>query len=53
MHLACWVFQNQGKFPLKRTEFYKQGLDLLLGKWDEARGIARDDIYRGFLLPQK
>jgi len=53
LHLACWVFQNQGKFPLKRTEFYKQGLDLLLGKWDEARGIARDDIYRGFLLPQK
>ncbi len=24
-----------------------------MGKWDEARGIERDDIYRGFLLPQK
>ncbi|MBE9195868.1 NACHT domain-containing NTPase, partial [Synechocystis sp. LEGE 06083] len=53
LHLACWVFQNQGKFPIKRTEFYKQGLDLLLGKWDEAKGVARDSIYRGFLLPQK
>jgi predicted NACHT family NTPase len=53
LHLACWVFQNQGKFPVKRTEFYKQGLDLLLGKWDEAKGVARDNIYRGFLLPQK
>jgi len=53
LHLACWVFQGQGKLPLKRTEFYKQGLDLLLGKWDEARGVARDDVYRGFLLPQK
>ena len=53
LHLACWVFQNQGKFPIKRTEFYKQGLDLLLGKWDEAKGVARDNIYRGFLLPQK
>ncbi|MBW4550521.1 MAG: NACHT domain-containing NTPase [Aphanocapsa sp. GSE-SYN-MK-11-07L] len=53
LHLACWVFQGQGKFPAKRSEFYKQGLDLLLGKWDEARGVERDQVYRGFLLPQK
>lgn len=32
LHLACWVFQGQEKFPNKRTEFYKQGLDLLLGQ---------------------
>jgi predicted NACHT family NTPase len=53
LHLACWVFQGQGKFPAKRTDFYKEGLDLLLGKWDEARGVERDDVYREFLLPQK
>ena len=53
LHLACWVFHGQDKFPTKRTEFYKQGLDLLLGKWDEAKGVSRDDVYRGFLLPQK
>jgi predicted NACHT family NTPase len=53
LHLACWVFHSQEKFPTKRTEFYKEGLDLLLGKWDEARGIERDEIYQGFLLPQK
>jgi predicted NACHT family NTPase len=53
LHLACWMFHAQDKFPMKRSEFYKQGLDLLLGKWDEAKGIERDDIYRGFLLPQK
>ncbi|MEH2042966.1 NACHT domain-containing protein [Nostoc sp.] len=53
LHLACWLFHGQEKFPTKRTDFYKQGLDLLLGKWDEARGIERDDVYRGFLLPQK
>ncbi len=53
LNLACWMFHAQDKFPTKRSEFYKQGLDLLLGKWDEARGIERDDIYRGFLLPQK
>ncbi len=53
LHLACWIFNGREKFPTKRTEFYKQGLDLLLGKWDEARGVERDDVYRGFLLPQK
>lgn len=53
LHLACWVFQSQGKFPLKRTEFYKQGIDLLLGKWDKTKGVARDEIYQGFSLPQK
>jgi predicted NACHT family NTPase len=53
LHLACWVFNGQEKFPTKRSEFYKQGLDLLLGKWDETKGVERDEIYRGFLLPQK
>ncbi|BBD57838.1 hypothetical protein NIES2109_06060 [Nostoc sp. HK-01] len=53
LHLACWVFHAQEKFPTKRTDFYKQGLDLLLGKWDEAKGVERDEVYRGFLLPQK
>ena len=53
LHLACWLFHSQEKFPTKRTDFYKQGLDLLLGKWDEAKGIERDDVYRRFLLPQK
>jgi predicted NACHT family NTPase len=53
LHLACWVFHSQNKFPTKRSDFYKEGLDLLLGKWDEARGIERDEVYQGFLLPQK
>ena len=53
LHLACWVFHGQDRFPLKRSDFYKQGLDLLLGKWDEARGVERDEIYQGLLLPQK
>lgn len=53
LHLACWAFHRQEKFPTKGSEFYKQCLDLLLVKWDEARGIQRDEVYRGFLLPQK
>jgi predicted NACHT family NTPase len=53
LHLACSIFHRQGKFPIKQAEFYKQGMDLLLGKWDEAEGVERDQVYRGFLLPQK
>ena len=53
LHLACSIFHREKKFPNKQAEFYKQGMDLLLGKWDESKGIERDQIYRGFLLPQK
>ena len=53
LHLACWVFHRQEKFPSKKAEFYKHCLDLVLGKWDEIRGIERDEVYQGFLLPQK
>jgi predicted NACHT family NTPase len=53
LHLACRVFLHQQKFPTKRSQFYKQCLDLLLTKWDETRGIERDEIYQSLLLPQK
>ncbi|HEY9665772.1 MAG TPA: NACHT domain-containing NTPase [Coleofasciculaceae cyanobacterium] len=53
LHLACSVFHHQNKFPTQRTAFYKQCLDLLLSKWDETKGIERDEVYQGFLLPQK
>ncbi|MEH2330923.1 NACHT domain-containing protein [Nostoc sp.] len=53
LHLACWVFHHQNKFPTQKAAFYKQCLDLLLGKWDETKGIERDEVYQGFLLPQK
>ncbi|MBD2536161.1 NACHT domain-containing NTPase [Nostoc flagelliforme FACHB-838] len=53
LHLACWVFHQQNKFPTQKAVFYKQCLDLLLNKWDETKGIERDEVYEGFLLPQK
>ncbi len=27
LHLACWVFRRQEKFPTKKSEFYKQCLE--------------------------
>ncbi|MEH2311960.1 MAG: NACHT domain-containing NTPase [Nostoc sp.] len=53
LHLACWVFDQQNKFPSQKATFYKQCLHLLLIKWDETKAIERDEIYQGFLLPQK
>ncbi|MBN3887319.1 MAG: NACHT domain-containing NTPase [Nostoc sp. JL34] len=53
LHLACCVFHHQNKFPNQKIAFYKQCLDLLLGKWDETKAIERDEVYEGFLLSQK
>lgn len=53
LNLTCLVFQTKGNFPAKRSELYKQGLDLMLTRWDEARGIKRDDVYRNLSLPHK
>ncbi|MEH2081462.1 MAG: NACHT domain-containing NTPase [Nostoc sp.] len=53
LHLACWVFHYQNKFPTQKVVFYKQCLSLLLGKWDENKGIKRDEVYKGFFLSQK
>ncbi|MBE9125469.1 MULTISPECIES: NACHT domain-containing protein [unclassified Coleofasciculus] len=53
LNLTCLVFQAKAAFPLKRSDLYKQGLDLLLIRWDGARGIKRDEIYRNLSLPHK
>jgi predicted NACHT family NTPase len=53
LHLACWIFVHQGQFPGSESEFYKQCLDLLLGKWDEIRGVQRDSLSLELALPQK
>jgi predicted NACHT family NTPase len=53
LNLTCLVFQYLGDFPNKRSEIYRQGLELLLVRWDEARGIKRDEIYRNLTLAQK
>lgn len=51
--LTCLVFQTKADFPSNRAELYKQGLDILLVRWDEARGISRDEIYRYLSLSDK
>ncbi len=53
LNLTCLVFQFLGDFPALRSELYKQALELLLVRWDEARGIKRDEVYRNLSLLNK
>jgi predicted NACHT family NTPase len=53
LNLACSVFTAKADFPARHADLYKQGLDILLVRWDEARGIKRDGIYRQLSLPHK
>lgn len=53
LNLTCLVFQGRRNFPSKRSKLYEQGLEILLKRWDESRGIKRDEVYRNLSLPQK
>lgn len=53
LNLTCLVFQFIEDFPSNRAELYKQGLDLLLVRWDEVRGIKRDQFYGDLSLLHK
>jgi predicted NACHT family NTPase len=51
--LLCLVFGELGSFPLNRSELYKEGLDVLLKKWDAKRNIQRDRVYQKLSLKRK
>lgn len=53
LSLVCSVFQAKSSFPTKRARLYQEGLEILLVRWDRARGIQRDRIYRNLSLPDK
>lgn len=49
--LLCLVFGERNDFPPKRSELYKEGLEVLMKKWDAKRNIEREIIYK-HLSPQ-
>jgi predicted NACHT family NTPase len=53
LSISCLLFYTHGDFPRSRSEFYKQAIELLLVRWDDARGIERDELYRNFSLLDK
>lgn len=51
--LLCLVFEAGGRFPTNRSELYKEGLDILLKKWDADRNIQRKGLYGQLSLRRK
>ena len=51
--LLCLVFEESADFPSNRSELYKEGLDILLKKWDTKRNIEREQVYKKLSLQRK
>ena len=51
--LLCLVFGEAGDLPSNRAGLYKEGVDLLLKKWDGKRNIRRDVIYQKLSTQRK
>src|SRR5919202_2907380 len=51
--LLCLVFGETADFAANRSELYKEGLDVLLKKWDAKRNIERDQVYKNLSLQRK
>jgi predicted NACHT family NTPase len=56
LSLTCWVFNDLKDLPPKRSDLYEQGINLLLEKWDEKRGVRRElgsEVYRKLSIGEK
>jgi predicted NACHT family NTPase len=51
--LLCLVFDEYGDFPANRSELYREGLDVLLKKWDVKRNIERHQLYKNLSMQRK
>ena len=51
--LLCLMFEESADFPSNRAELYKEGLNVLLRKWDAKRNISREQIYKKLSLQHK
>ncbi|MBD2018724.1 NACHT domain-containing NTPase [Leptolyngbya sp. FACHB-36] len=51
--LLCLMFSETADFPSNRSELYKEGLDVLLKKWDGKRNIERQQVYKNLSVQRK
>ena len=50
--LLCLIFEETN-LPANRLEIYREGIDLLLRKWDAKRNIERQQIYQNLSIHHK
>lgn len=53
LSLICLTFDSTMSFPNRRVDLYEEAVETLLKKWDAAREIQRDEIYRGLSTNRK
>jgi hypothetical protein len=53
LNLLCIVFEETKRIPSKKSDLYREAMDCLLQKWDESKGIKRDQVYRVLSLKNK
>ena len=51
--LLCLMFEESADFPSNRSELYKEGLNVLLRKWDAKRNIEREQVYKKLSVQHK
>lgn len=51
--MLCLMFEEIADFPANSSELYKEGLHLLLRKWDAKRNIEREQTYKKLCLQHK
>lgn len=51
--LLCLVFEESADFPSNRSQLYKEGLNLLLRKWDVSQNIERFQVYKNLSVHHK
>ncbi len=47
------MFEKSADFPSNRSELYKEGIDILLKKWDGKRNISREQVYKKLSVQHK
>jgi len=51
--LLCLIFEESADFPTNRAELYKEGVSVLLRKWDAKRNIERQQLYKKLSVQHK
>lgn len=51
--LLCLVFEESADFPSNRSQLYKEGLNLLLRRWDANQNIDRFQVYKNLSVHHK
>ncbi len=51
--LLCLIVEESADFPSNRSDIYKEGLNVLLRKWDAKRNIAREQVYKHLSIQHK